>query len=84
MHIRAVAFDLLTDALHPSSDIKFCILHLATLLWRDLSTIDLLHSATEILPNEEARLLRGWTARHYPEIFQAFLRSATDEWYLDI
>ena len=84
MHIRAVAFDLLTDALHPSSDIKFCILHLATLLWRDLSTIDLLHNATEILPSREAQLLLGWVAQHYPEISQAFLHSASEAWYLDI
>eukprot|EP00439_Symbiodinium_sp_Y106_P010245 s10223_g1.t1 len=33
---------------------------------------------------KEAQLLHGWTARHYPEIFQAYLRSATDAWYLDI
>ena len=84
VHLRAVALDLLTDVLLPSSDLKQCILCFAALLWRDLATIDLLHSATEILPAREAQLLHGWTARHYPEIFQAYLRSATDAWYLDI
>ena len=78
VHIRAVALDLLTDALLPPSDLSHSILFLAALLWEDISEIDLLFSATEILPGREARLLQGWTARQYPDIYRAFLQRALD------
>ena len=61
VHIRAVALDLLTEALHPSSRLKPYILQLATLLWEDSSAVHLLCSATatDILPETEALLLQG-------------------------
>ena len=59
MHLRAVALDLLTEALHPSSCLKPYILQLATLLWEDSSAVHLLCSATDILPETEALLLQG-------------------------
>ena len=72
MHIRAVALDLLTEALHPSSSLQPYILQLATRLWENSSTIHLLCSATDILPETEALQLQGWTARNYPGIYLAF------------
>ena len=75
VHIRAVALDLLTDALHPSSSLQPYILELATRLWENSSAVHLLCSAADILPETEALILQGWTARnYYPGIYQAFVQ----------
>ena len=74
MHIRAVALDLLTEALLPSSSLQPYILQLATRLWEHSSAVHLLCSATDILPETEALTLQGWTARNYPGVYLAFVQ----------
>ena len=74
VHIRAVALDLLTEAVHPSSSLQPYILELATRLWENSSAVHLLCSAAEILPETEALTLQGWTARNYPGVYLAFVQ----------
>ena len=69
-----MALDLLTEALLPSSSLQPYILQLATRLWEHSSAVHLLCSATDILPETEALILQGWTARNYPGVYLAFVQ----------